>query len=275
MQGRSSTSISAFLLSLAALTVAVGSAERADGRILEPVFHSEHEFGGFGFGAIAQFRLDDAPLGSTQAPAIVPHQGSHGGTLATDAEGVLVLDRDSGKLIRTDVHGKTLASLELSSWAGELVRDGGSEFAYVADRSRHRVVRVRATGGLTVTDSASVREPHGLALSPDGKTLYVTSVADHELVALDTETMAPRWRVELAAEPRGVAVSASGTTAIVGFLATGAVAQVELGGSSPNVSYLGLDPAQRLADPFTGQVAFRQNIAQAPALVWTACDRLT
>jgi cytochrome c553 len=216
-------------------------------------FEGRFGMGGFGMAGFAQFQLDDAPLGKTSAPAIVPHLGSHGGTVTVDGEGLLILDRDTGKLVRSDRAGQVSASLSFGSWAGELVRDGASEFAYVADRSNHRVVRVRAAGTLEVVDNAKVREPHGLALSPDGATLYVTSVADHQLVALDTETMQPRWRVELAAEPRGVAVSASGTTAIVGFLATGAVASVDLGASGrPSVSYIGLDPAQRLPDPFTG-----------------------
>lgn len=206
--------------------------------------------GGVGFG-IPLFQLDDVPLGETQAPGTAPHVGSHGGTIAVDAHGVLVLDRDSGKLVRTNENGDQLATLTFGSWAGELVRDGNSEFAYVADRTANRVVRIRAGEQLEVVDRATVTEPHGLALSPDGKTLYVTSVADHELVALDTETMHPRWRLELAAEPRGVAVSASGKQAIVGFLTTGALASVELG-TNPNVSYISLDPAQRVADPFSG-----------------------
>lgn len=249
------TLLPASLLSLAALTIGLGTADRAQGKVMVDQMMMEPHFGEFGGGfgfAFPQFQLDDTPLGTTQAPTIAPHAGSHGGTIAVDAHGLLVLDRDTGKLVRTDTSGNQLASLSFGSWAGELVRDAG-EFAYVADRTANRVVRVRAGATLEVVDKASVREPHGLALSPDGKTLYVTSVADHELVALDTETMHPLWRIELAAEPRGVAVSASGTQAIVGFLTTGAVASVELG-TNPNVSYISLDPAQRVADPFSGQV---------------------
>src|SRR5690606_24070824 len=121
------------------------------------------------------------------------------------------------------------------------------------DRRANKIVRLRAGADtLTVLDSTKLHEPHGLALSPDGTTLYVTSVADHELVAFDTATMFPRWRVELAVEPRSVAVSPDGSKAIVGFLSTGAVASVELG-SSPNVSYIALDPAQRVStSPFGG-----------------------
>ena len=234
------------LLPLTALLLA--SADEAEGRKRVMVEHFDemvmpHDFG-MGI-PVAQFRLDDVPLGPTRAPTVAPHVGSHGGTVAVDANGVLVLDRDSGKLVRTDRQGQILASHDLQPRAGELVADGKG-IAYVADRQANKIVRLRAGADkLTVLDSAKLNEPHGLALSPDGKTLYATSVADHELVAFDTETMFPRWRLELAVEPRSVAVSPDGSKAIVGFLTTGAVASVELG-STPNVSYIAIDPAQRL-----------------------------
>jgi DNA-binding beta-propeller fold protein YncE/mono/diheme cytochrome c family protein len=256
------TALPASFLCLAALTFGVTASEAEGKRMLEPHFDDQiaqfGHFEGFGFGfGFPNFQLEDAPLGTNKAPGLAPHAGSHGGTIAADSHGLLVLDRDTGKLVRTDKNFKQLASLTFGSWAGELVRDGTSEFAYVADRTAHRVVRVRAGATtLELVDTAKIREPHGLALSPDGKTLYVTSVADHQLVAFDTETMHVRWKLDLAAEPRGVAVSASGKRAIVGFLSTGALASVELGTtlSQTNVHYIGLDPAQRVVDPFTGEV---------------------
>ncbi|WP_052551649.1 c-type cytochrome [Enhygromyxa salina] len=252
------------LLSLTALAFGLGLShpDEAEGRRIpmqeaqldemmfeEPIM--DHE--GFGFAA-AQFRLDDMPLGGTTAPTVTPHAGSHGGTLALDAHGVLVLDRDSGKLVRTTRSGEQLASLDFGVGAGELVSDPKHELVYVADRQANKVVRIQAGArSFTVLDSAAIREPHGLALSPDGATIYITSVANHELVALDTQTMHPRWRLELAAEPRGVAVSADGKHAIVGFLTTGAIASVDLG-TSPSANYVTLDPAQRVGtDPFSGE----------------------
>ena len=256
-------SVSLFSLAALGLGLGFGHANEAQGRKQIPMAQAQAHFDdmmfeepfmdeSFGI-AVAQFRLDDMPLGGTTAPTITPHAGSHGGTLALDAHGVVVLDRETGKLVRTTRSGEQLASLAFGAGAGELVLDPKRELVYVADRQANKLVRVRAgADSFEVLDSAKLREPHGLALSPDGKTIYVTSVANHELVALDTETMHPRWRVELAAEPRGVAVAADGKHAIVGFLTTGAVASVELG-TSPNVNYVTLDPAHRVnADPFSG-----------------------
>jgi mono/diheme cytochrome c family protein len=272
---RSKTLAPVISCSFAVLAIALGlaSAEEAQGRkkILDENFDQMMigpMHGEFGF-AVAQFRLDDLPLGPTSAPTVAPHVGSHGGTVVVDAHGLLVLDRDSGKLMRTDRQGQTRASLDVEPGAGELVTDGNG-VAYVADRRANKIVRLRAEADkLTVLDSAKLHEPHGVALSPDGKTLYVTSVADHELVAFDTDTMFPRWRVELAVEPRSVAVSPDGSKAIVGFLSTGAVASVELG-SSPNVSYITLDPAQRVgASPFGGNEFVNSvpaNVSGTPSL---------
>jgi cytochrome c553 len=256
---RSKSFVPLLSCSLAVLALAIGlaSADEAEGRkkvIMDENF-GELMIGpmhdGFGF-AVAQFRLEDLPLGPTAAPTVAPHVGSHGGTVVVDAHGVLVLDRDGGKLVRTDRQGQVRASFDVEPGAGELVADGNG-VAYVADRRANKVVRLRAEADkLTVLDSAKLHEPHGLALSPDGTTLYAISVADHELVAFDTETMFPRWRIDLAVEPRSVAVSPDGSKAIVGFLSTGAVASVELG-SSPNVSYIAIDPAQRTGtNPFGG-----------------------
>src|SRR5262249_44501606 len=56
----------------------------------------------------------------------------------------------------------------------------------------------------------------------------VTHVADRLLVAYDTATGGERWRMAIAAEPRGVAISPDGTRALVGSLATGAVDEIAL-----------------------------------------------
>jgi DNA-binding beta-propeller fold protein YncE/mono/diheme cytochrome c family protein len=245
------------LLPLLAIAAATGLASTSEARRM-PVDQFDHfdqlmiePIGDFGF-VLPQFRLEDLPLGGQRAPALAPHAGSHGGTLSVDRDGVLVLDRESGKLLRTDRDGNVLASLQFDVMPGELVSDGkGSSF--VADRRANKLVHVRSSGTtLSVIGSAKLREPHGLALSPDGKTVYATSVADHVLVAIDTQTLLERWRIELPTEPRAVAVSPDGRHALVGFLSNGVIANVELG-STPSVSYMTLDPAQRVSnDGFGG-----------------------
>ncbi len=246
------------LLGLVPVLIGVGIAE---GRRLEMPMNNNMDmaFGEpfFGGGFVADFTLQDMPLGGVEVPTVGPHAGSHGSTVVADGRGLLTLDRDSGELVRSDRRGERLAKLGFHADAGELVWDGQNR-VYVADRTDNRVAVVDpgdASGmGLKVVDGVKIREPHGLALTPDGKTLLVTSVTEQQLVAIDTSTLTERWRLDLAQEPRSVAVSADGKQALVGFLSTGAVALVDMTTTEPNISWLALDPALPTSvDPFSGQ----------------------
>lgn len=254
--------VSLSLLALIPVTAIVLSGS-AEGRKLE-IANMDMAFGEpfFGPAFVPDFAIQDMPLGGITAPKVGPHAGSHGSTLVADGKGLLVLDRDSGELIRSDRSGEPLGRLAFHPNAGELVWDGHDR-VYVADRSDDRIAVVApgdASGkGLKVIDGVKIREPHGLALTPDGATLLVTSVTEQELVALDTATLSVRWRLALAQEPRSVAVSADGEQALVGFLSTGAVALIDIAGAQPAASWLALDPALPTSiDPFSGQPVFNQ-----------------
>jgi len=194
------------------------------------------------------FALSDAPVGQGQAPAAIPASGSlQGSKIAAYRGGVLVIDADSGMLVRTDANGVKQAELALSPGASQLVVDAPRHRAFVSDRAADRIVVVDLEGGgLTTVDGFSTKaEPFGLALTPDAKTLLVTTVADHTLSAFDVGTGMARWDLELGPEPRGVAVSPQGHEAMVTFLTTGAVARVELSDDRPSMSFVSLDPGVR------------------------------
>jgi cytochrome c553 len=186
--------------------------------------------------------LDEGRLGPRlQAPKRAPHASNHGSTIVADAQGLWVVERNAGALIRTDPAGEVKATIQLSAGLGELVLDDARAALFVADRAADRVLRYKLAGDVA-TQSAELKitEPHGLALTPDGATLLVTSVADQALVAVDTATMQIKWRVELGPEPRAVAVSPEGRWALVGFLTSEAVARIEL--STQQVSLHALAP---------------------------------
>ena len=172
-----------------------------------------------------------------------PHVGHRGGTVVADIHGLLVAERNAAAVVRADRDGNPVASLGFAGLLGELVTDGGGT-AFVADRAGNRLVRLDTShsDSLREDTSAPVAEPYGLALSPDGKTIYVTSIADHRLVALDTKTMKVSWSVQLRAEPRGVAVAPDGTRAMVGFLNSGVLAEVHLDTRGETVQWHALDP---------------------------------
>lgn len=185
-----------------------------------------------------------ASIRFTDAEPFAPQPGQHGSTVVVDAEGVWVAERVAGVLVRTDLEGQPRASLSLQPGLGELI--AGPQGVFVADRMGDRVLAVALGEGgeASIVGEVALREPYGLALTPDGTTLLATSVADHELVLLDAATLAPIRRVELRAEPRGVAISPDGTRAIVGFLSSGALAEIEL--ASGALRWHALDPRDEI-----------------------------
>jgi mono/diheme cytochrome c family protein len=168
---------------------------------------------------------------------------TRGGVLTIDRHGLLILERSAGELIRADRAGKRRASMKLQPGLGELVLDGAGR-AWVADRGGDRIVRLDVDHGERLRELASVAvgEPHGLALTPDGATLLTTSVNQHALVVFDAETLAPMWDVELAPEPRAVAVSPDGSQAAVGFLSSGSIALIDLDSEGRRMRWASIDP---------------------------------
>lgn len=197
------------------------------------------------FVAPQQFLMQDAPLGENAPPAKEARSVSlQGTTIETYGGDVLALDADSGELVRTDHDGKRIASVEIGAGAAQMVVDRGRSRAYVSDRNGDRVVVVDLSRELRVADSfATPTEPFGLALTPDGKTLLVTTVADRTLLAYSTESGTRRWSKTIGPEPRGVAVSPDGSQALVTFLTAGVVGRFSPGLDEPSISYLSLDPA--------------------------------
>ncbi len=189
---------------------------------------------------------DPGPAETARTHAVRgPHVGSHGGTVIVTARGPLVAERNAGALVRTDSAGGPIAVLELGGELGELVHDGHGR-VFAADRGGDRIVEIIDGDTLALGNTAAVAEPYGLALTPDGGTLLVTSVAEHALVAIATADLTERWRVELAAEPRGVAVAPDGEKAVVGFLSRGSLAVIDLVGTAHAVRWQGLDPRDQM-----------------------------
>lgn len=213
------------------------------------------------------FAFEAAPLGGPRPPTRGAAPAQAGSAIAAIGQGALVIDADSGALLRLDDQLAVKASLAIGPGAAQLVYDPRTQRAFVADRAGDRIVVV-AVGATKLTKVATWKtpvEPFGVALTPDGGALLVTTVADRTLVALSTVDGGEQWRHALASEPRGVAISADGEEALVGYLTTGTVERIALadarhGGrhvalTAPAPSGRGFDPNQPRA---VGQ-AFARN----------------
>src|SRR6266545_4191432 len=71
-------------------------------------------------------------------------------------------------------------------------------------------------------------EPIALASTPDDATLLLTAGWGHALRALDAQTLAPKFEVSLARDPRSVVVSDDGTRAFVAHVVEARVSVVDL-----------------------------------------------
>ena len=181
------------------------------------------------------FELQGAAIGKQGAPEAAPAHLA-GSTIAALDDGALVIDGDSGQLLRVDKKGKAIARLEIGADAGQLVYDAAAKRAYVSDRMGDTVVVVSVGKKLVEKQRwETPTEPWGLALTPDGKTLLVTTIADRTLIAFDAGDGDERWQVPLSREPRGVAISPDGTTAMVAYLSTGTAERIPLVGEHRGV----------------------------------------
>jgi sugar lactone lactonase YvrE len=197
-----------------------------------------------GGGSGPAFQLVGRPVGGARAAPPTPAYLT-GARIMADGEGALVIDADSGALLRTDAAGKNLGQVAIARDAGLMTYDAAAAIAYVADRRNDRIAVVH-TDTMTIASSiATPAEPYGVALTPDRSQLLVSTIADRALVAYDAATGRERWRTALGSEPRGIAVSPDGTRALVAYLTTGTIEQIDLRAHRSDPIALGHDAPPR------------------------------
>ncbi len=187
-------------------------------------------------------------VGRRQTPVRAGRQESlHGSSMAQSPDGtrLYVADTDTDALVTLDLRDLSVVSRHAVGEGPEqvVVREDGRIFVTLKDAGQ-----VVAMGpDMRVVGRARVGvEPWGLALSPDGRRVYVTSAQSETLTALDTDTLRAAWTVDLQeSEPRGVAVAPDGEKAYVVHVQSPHVSVVDLesgralsrlalpGGSSP------------------------------------------
>src|SRR4051812_8383297 len=148
-------------------------------------------------GSTPSFQMLGRPIGGAK-PAAATAAYLSGSRIAALEDGALVIDSDSGQLIRTDKDGKNIAAIAIGKNAGLMTYDPVGKLAYVADRVGNRVAVVKIGKTLEVAKSMTTPvEPYGVALSPDRKTMMVSTIADRTLVAFDAASGKEVWRTAL------------------------------------------------------------------------------
>jgi len=211
-----------------------------------PDASAELAFGGFGQGRMSDFNMLNTPISEPGGELVSMASPNHlsSSNIAAIEGGSLAIDADSGMLIKSSISFDTKDTLHIGDDASQLVVDRVAKRAYVANRSGDRIEVIDYQGALRSVQSIKTKaEPYGVALSPDRKTLLVTTVADRQLTAYDVQSGAEHWSIDVGPEPRGVAISPNGKQALVTFLSTGAVARITLDGSAHAARFVPLDRA--------------------------------
>jgi YVTN family beta-propeller protein len=104
--------------------------------------------------------------------------------------------------------------------------------AYVGN-FKDSTVSVVDTGSATVVKTIAVAAgPHGMAVSPDGRFVYVTGESSGSMSVIDTGSDAVVRTVEVGATPHGVAMLPDGRTILVGVYGADRVAFVDTASGS-------------------------------------------
>lgn len=182
-------------------------------------------------------------VASTNCARVNPGVGParHGATrqsstiaLAKAPQGALfayIADGDEPTLHTVDLdRGRELAATDLKGTPEHvLVLADGRVAVTLRNQNQIEVLEPDAQGSLQsrcLVDTPV--EPIALAVSPDDKTLLVTSAWAHRVTGFDPATFAQKFEVEVGREPRAVVVSEEGDRAFVAHLVNATMSVIDL-----------------------------------------------
>ena len=169
------------------------------------------------------------------AVALAPPRAGSSVALARLGDRTLayVADADAGVVRTVDVG--TQAELARTPLAGSpsqlLVAEDGRVLVAIRDKAAIAVLEPTANPAVALENRCSVptaAEPVALAVTPDDRTVLVTSGWGAALSGFSAETMTPAFRVALAREPRAVVVSDDGKKAYVSHVVGSRMSVVDL-----------------------------------------------
>lgn len=207
--------------------------------------------------AISPHNVQVTPDGSQLlAVGVSSHAGHHGSS-----------GRGAGQLLVLDTRALDQAPvvIEAGEHPAHVVTDLSAERAFVTD-SAANVVRVidlkaKAETARIATDAY----PHGLRLSPDGKTLYVANMKGGTVSVIDVGTLKETGRIPVGKGPVQVGFAPDGQQAYVSLSGTNQLGLIDTRAQRlVGKVAVGRTPIQMVATP-DGQVyVANQGSAQAP-----------
>lgn len=144
------------------------------------------------------------------------------GSVAISRDDALVYaaDGDLDRVFVVDAKTRDVVRAVKVGRQPEKVLVGPDDTVYVTNRLDRSVSVIRRGEDTEAARLSTAVEPVGLALSGDGKTLFVVNATSREesdfgtLMAFDTGTFATKWETPVGQEPRGITMLGDGRVAI-------------------------------------------------------------
>ena len=121
------------------------------------------------------------------------------------ADGIGVVDLEAMRLVRTIASGQDPEAFDLV----------GDDRLVVSNEETAEASLVSLTDGTVRARVAVGREPEGVATTPDGQLVFVTSEADSQVSVIDPSSMKVLTAIPTGARPRGIAFAHDGGAAYV------------------------------------------------------------
>jgi DNA-binding beta-propeller fold protein YncE len=179
-----------------------------------------------------------APNGAEgQSPRPWGH-AAQGGSLIIDRDrmAAYAADADNKAIHRVDLLNLSVVTSPLDGEPEQIVQIDGDRLAVtLRDKNRVELLEIDAEGLARPVASADVPlDPFGIALSPQGD-LLVTSGWANKVTALDEDTLAVRWSIDVAREPRGITVAPGGEKAFVTHVDGDSISLLDITSDEPPV----------------------------------------
>jgi YVTN family beta-propeller protein len=161
---------------------------------------------------------------------LAPHTRPHGvawfadDRIAVTTEGsrhLLILDPDDGRIVNAIETAQEISHM--------VVVSADARRAYVANIGSGTATVIDLVEGRKLEDSATGAGTEALALTPDGRELWVAARADGHIAVVDTATLGVKARLPLPGVPIRIAMSPDGHTALITCAGAGEIVAFDVG----------------------------------------------
>jgi YVTN family beta-propeller protein len=194
------------------------------------------------------------------------------GSVAMSRDGKLVyaVDTDNQKLMVVDASSNAKVSEVPVGKAPSRITVGLDDHIYVANHGERSVSVIEKGTWKELARIPTGVEPNGLALSEDGKELYIVSATDLNdpqhgtMAAVDTVSLQQKWQVNVGSEPRAVTVAQG--KAYVSNLNEGRVTVVSLANQqvTSSIDLNNSDNPDPVANPSSASAGLVADLTAAP-----------